>query len=144
MASEEGRGTQDAMGAPRILRERSIEVDKELNVCFIDYEKAFNRVDWNKMKSILKQIDIDWRDRRLIANLYLDQTVTVQTEVGDTEPCKIGRGSRQGCILSPLLFNLYSEMLIREALEGQKEGVKVGGELVQSIRQSFRKFCTLC
>ena len=64
-----GRGTRDAIGALRILGERSIEVDKELNVCFIDYEKAFDRVDWNKMMSILKQIGIDWRDRRLIANL---------------------------------------------------------------------------
>ena len=129
-----GRGTRDAIGALRILSERTIEVGKELNVCFIDYEKAFDRVDWNKMMRILKQIGIDWRDRRLIANLYLDQRVTVETGVGDTEPCKIGRGSRQGCILSPILYNLYSEMLIREALEGHDEGVRVGGQLVQSIR----------
>ena len=91
-------------------------------------------VDWSKMMGILKQIGIVWRDRRLIANLYLDQRVTVETGVGDTEPCKIGRGSKQGCILSPILYNLYSEMLIREALEGHDEGVRLGRKLVQSIR----------
>ena len=129
-----GRGTRDAIGALRILGERSIEVGKEMNVCFIDYEKAFDRVDWKKLMDILKKIGLDWKDRRLIANLYLDQTVTVQTEVGLTEACQVGRGCRQGCILSPPLFNLYSGWLIEEALIAVNEGVKVGGELVPSIR----------
>lgn len=129
-----GRGTRDAIGAMRLLSERFLEANKQLYVCFIDYEKAFDRVDWKKLLEIMKAVGIDWRDRRAIGNLYMNQTVTLECEVGNTKECEIGRGTRQGCNLSPSLFNLYSEMLIREALEGETEGVNIGGHLIQSIR----------
>ena len=127
------RGTRDAIAALRVLAERSIEHNKKLYVCYVDYEKAFDRVNWVKMMEILRDIGVDWRDRRLIKNLYMQQTASVR--VGDvlTEACVIGRGVRQGCTLSPLLFNLYDEAMKREAMDMEK-GVKVGGYLINSVR----------
>jgi hypothetical protein len=129
-----GVGTRDAIGVVRMLSERSIEFDNDMYVCFIDFEKAFDRVSWVKMMDVLKKAGIDWRDRRLIRNLYIRQTATVR--VGDeyTEGCYIGCGVRQGCCLSPLLFSLYSEMMMVEALGDVEEGVLVGGELIKDIK----------
>src|SRR5688572_8499115 len=82
----------------------------------------------------LRRIRIDWRDRRLIWNLYMGQKVRIRIEGEYSEPGLIGRGVRQGCPLSPLLFNIYIEELIREALEDTEEGIKVGGKLVKALR----------
>jgi hypothetical protein len=67
---------------------------------------------------ILKETDIDWRERRLISNLYIAQRVKVRLNRGETRSVKIGRGVRHGCCLSPILFNLYSKYLTKDALEG--------------------------
>ena len=64
-----GKGTRDAIGMLRIISERTLEIDEELSVCFIDWQKAFDRVNWTKLMQILKEIGIDWRERRLISNL---------------------------------------------------------------------------
>ena len=66
-----GKGTRDAIGMLRIISERTLEIDEELSVCFIDWQKAFDRVNWTKLMQILKKIGIDWRERRLISNLYM-------------------------------------------------------------------------
>ena len=63
----------------RILAERSIEHGQELFVSFMDFEKAFDRVKWEKLMEILKSVGVDWRDRRLISGLYMQQTATVRT-----------------------------------------------------------------
>src|SRR6218665_4154008 len=68
-----GCGTREAIGVMRMLCERRLEHDKELYICFVDFEEAFDRVKWTKLWHILKTIGIDWRDRRLISNLYLQQ-----------------------------------------------------------------------
>jgi len=67
---------------------------------------------------ILKRIGINWHERRLISKLYMEQKVKVRLDQGETRSVKIGRGVRQGCCLSPILFNLYSECLTKEALDG--------------------------
>jgi hypothetical protein len=129
-----GCGTRDAIGVLRTLCERNIDNGSDLFVCFVDFEKAFDRVNWNKMLGILKAVGVDWRDRRLIANLYLSQQAVVRLDSGLTDACVIGRGVRQGCPLSPLLFNLYAETMLAEALSLNADGVRIGGNLVADVR----------
>ena len=76
-------------------------------VCFVDYEKAFDRVNWVKLLEVLKSIGVDWRDRRLIERLYIGQSARIKLKDGLSEPAVIGCGTRQGCSLSPTLFNIY-------------------------------------
>ena len=75
---------------------------------------------------------VDWRDRRLIKNLYTDQRATVRLGNAYSPLCMIGRGTRQGCPLSPLLFNIYVDELMRRAMEGCQDGVLIGGRLVNA------------
>ena len=72
-----GKGTRDAIGMLRIISERTLEIDEELRVCFIDWQKAFDRVNWTKLMQILKGTGIDWHNRRLISNLYMVQSIKV-------------------------------------------------------------------
>ena len=90
-----------------VLTERSIQHGQDIYVCFVDYEKAFDRVDWKKLMHALRRIGVDWKDRRLIGNLYMGQKVRIQIEGEFSEPGVIGRGVRQECPLSPILFNIY-------------------------------------
>src|SRR5919106_4121377 len=96
--------------------------------------KAFDRVNWVKLMYALKCLGIDWRDRRLIKDLYIRQEVIIRVADGDSEPEIIGRGVRQGCLLSPLLFSIYAESMMKEAMEGSEDGIKVGGQLITDIR----------
>jgi len=123
---QERAGTRDNIVAVRTLAERSVENNKKLYVCYVDYEKAFDRVNWTKIMKILRNIGVDWKDWRLIKNLYALQSAFV---VGNlkSDAWVIGRGVRQGCTLSPLLFNLCDEVIMREATMDEDNGVKVGG-----------------
>ena len=89
--------------------ERSAEHDQELYICFVDYEKAFDRVNWIKLMEVLKRCGLAWRDRRMILNLYMNQEGVVKVKDDFTEECLLGKGVRQGCCLSPALFLLYAE-----------------------------------
>jgi len=102
----------------RIIGERTVEIDEELCICLIDWQKAFDRVNWTKLMQILKRTGIDWRERRLISKLCRDQRIKVRLDRGETRSVQIGRRIRQGCCLSPILFNFYSECLTKEALDG--------------------------
>jgi len=82
---------------------------------------------------ILKGTGIDWSERRLISNLYVAQIVNVRLNRGETRSEKIGRGVRQGCCLSPILFNVYSECLTKETLEGPGD-FKIGGQIIHSVK----------
>lgn len=128
-----GKGTRDAMGCIRMIAERCMDVNKEIYVCFIDWEKAFDRVDWNILMKILKEIQLNWKDRRLIRELYKGQKVVVRVDNEETEEVIIGRGVRQGCCMSPALFNLYAEKLLEEAL-ANTEGIKIGNENMRNIK----------
>ena len=96
--------------------------------------RSIDRVDWWKLMAILKDLGVDWRDRRLITALYMGQEATVRTEHGMAGPCTIRRGVRQGCLLSPLLFNIYAEAMMKEAMEEVEEGVRIGGHRIQAVR----------
>jgi hypothetical protein len=128
-----GKGTRDAIGMLRIISKRALVIEEELCACFIDWQKAFDRVNWTKLMQILKEIGIDWREKRLISKLYMEHSVKIRLDQGETRSAKIGRGVRQGCCLSPILFNSYSEYLTKEALEGFGD-FKIGGQVIRSVK----------
>jgi len=89
-----GRGTRDAIAVLRTLGERSSQYDKDINACFVDYEKGFDRVKWSKLMRILEGIGIDERDRQLIRNLYLEQKVKIRVGSENSRSGELGRGVR--------------------------------------------------
>ena len=94
--------------------------------CFIDYAKAFDCVDHNKLCKILKEMGLPDHLTCLLRNLYVGQEATVRTGHGKTDWFQIGKGVRQGCILSPCLFNFYAEYIMRNAgLEEAQAGIKI-------------------
>jgi len=131
---KKGCGTREAIGLLRTINERYISCNKEVFACFIDFEKAFDRVDWKKLMEILNKLGFDAKERRLINNLYNKQQVKIRIEDKESEPAYIGRGVRQGCILSPILFSIYTEAIMREAFEDSEEGVSIGGVKMKDIR----------
>ena len=108
-----GRGTRDQIANICSIIEKARKFQKNICFCFIDYNKAFNCVDHNKMWKILKKMGIPDQLTCLLRNLYAGQEATVRTRHGSrgTDWFQIGKGVRQGCILSPCLFNLYAEYI---------------------------------
>jgi hypothetical protein len=130
-----GCGTRDAIGVMRVLCERTLERQKkDLFICFVDFEKAFDRVNWVKLMEALKNLKVDWKDRRMIGELYMKQSAVVRVAGGESQPSVIGRGVRQGCPLSPILFSIYAEVMMKEAMDGVRDGVIVGGKSVNDVR----------
>ena len=103
-------------------------------MCFIDYKKAFDCVDHERMWIILKDMGVPIHLVVLLRNLYANQKATVRTEFGETEQFDIGKGVRQGCILSPLLFNIYAENIMRDVLDKWEGGVGIGGRVITNLR----------
>ena len=128
----EGKGTANAIYILRQIIERTLEVNKDLYVCFIDYTKAFDRVRHEEIITILQQLNIDGKDLRIIKNIYWEQKAAVRVEEETSNFQNIKRGVRQGCVLSPDLFCLYSEMIMRQIEE--IEGLKIGGHNINNIR----------
>ena len=104
-----GRGTRDQTANICWIIEKVREFQKNIYFCFIDYAKAFDCVDHNKLWKILKEMGTPDHLTCLLWNLYTGQVATVRTGRGTTDWFQIGKGVRQGCILSPCLFNLYAE-----------------------------------
>ena len=128
-----GMGTRDAIAVVRAIGERYIERGKELYICFVDLEKAFDCVKWKKLMSILKKKGVDWKERRLIKNLYMKQKASMKIGDMKTEWFDLGKGVRQGCCISPTLFNIYVEEMVKECWENNK-GVSIGGRRIKCIR----------
>ncbi|KAK3773584.1 hypothetical protein RRG08_022293 [Elysia crispata] len=129
---KEGKGTANAIYILRQIIERTLEVNKDLYVCFIDYTKAFDRVRHEEIITILQQLNIDGKDLRIIKTIYWEQKAAVRVEEERSNFQNIKRGVRQGCVLSPDLFSLYSEMIMRQIEE--IEGLKIGGHNINNIR----------
>ena len=109
--------------------EKARDFQKNIDFCFIDYAKAFDCVDHNQLWKILKEMGLPDHLTCLLRNLYAGQKVTVRTGHGTTHWFQIGKGVRQGCILSPCLFNLYTEYIMRNAgLEEHKLESRLPGE----------------
>ena len=103
--------------------------------CFIDYTKAFDCVDHNKLWKILKDMGIPDHLTYLLRNLYAGQEATVRTGHVTTDWFQIRKGVRQACMPSPCLFNLYAEYIMRNAgLGGAQSGIKVAGRNINNIR----------
>jgi exonuclease III len=130
-----GRGTRDQIANLRWLMEKAREYQKEFYLCFIDYSKAFDCVDHEKLWSVLLEMGVPKHLIILMKNLYTDQQASVKTDYGNTNWFNIGKGVRQGCILSPYLFNLYAEHIMRKAgIDEAAGGIKIGGRNINNLR----------
>ena len=130
-----GRGTRDQIANIRWIMEKAREFQKNIDLCFIDYAKAFDCMDHNKLWEILKEMGIPDHLTCLLRNLYADQEATVRTGHGTTDSFQIGKGLCQGCILSPCLFNLYAEYFMRNAgLEEAQAGIKIARRNINKLR----------
>ena len=125
-----GRGTRDQIANIHWIIEKAREFQKNIYFCFIDYAKGFNCVDHNKLWKILKEMGMPDYLTCLLRNLYAGQEATVRTGLGTTDWIQIRKGGHQGCILSPCLFNLHAEYIMRNAgLEEAQAGIKIAGEI---------------
>jgi len=128
-----GKGTRDAIFQFRTIMERATQVNKKVYACFIDYQKAFDRINHDKLLAIMEKAGIPDLERQLIKALYWNQYAIIKTKDGKSRKICIRRGVRQGCIISPILFNLYSEYMMTEIHELDK-GIEVGGHIYNNLR----------
>ena len=130
-----GRGTRDQMAKICWIIKKARELKKNICFCFIDYAKAFDCVDHNKLWKILKEMGIPDHLTCLLRNRYAGQEAAVRTGHGTTDWFQIGKGVRQGCILSPCLFNLYADYIMRDAgLEEAQAGSNIAGRNISNLR----------
>ena len=130
-----GRGARDQIASIHWIIEKAREFQKNIYFCFIDYAKAFDCVDHNKLWKILKEMEIPDHLTFFLRNLYAGQEATVRTGQGSTDWFQMGKRVRQGCILSPCLFNLYAEYIMRNAgLEEAQAGLKIPGRNISNLR----------
>ena len=129
-----GRGTGYLLANIRGIIEKAREFQKNVNFCFIDYAKAFDCVNHNKLWKILEEMGIPDHLTCLLRNLYAGQEATVRTGHGTTDWFQIGKGVCQGCILSPCLINLYAEYIMRNSgLEEAQAGIKIAGRNINNL-----------
>ena len=115
------------------------EFQKNIYFCFINYAKTFDCVDHNKLWEILKEMGIPHHLTCLLRNLYAGQETTVGTGHGRTDWFQIGKAILQGCILSPCLFNLYAEYIMRNAgLDEAQAGIKIVRRNINNLRYAGR------
>ena len=130
-----GRGTRDQIANICWIIEKAREFQKNIYFCSIDYVKAFDCVDHNKLWKILKEMGIPDHLACLLRNLYAGQEATVRTGRGTTDWFQIGKRICQSCIFSPYLFNLYEEYIMRNAgLEEAQAGIKIAGRNINNVR----------
>ena len=130
-----GRGTRDQIANIHWIIEEAREFDKNIYFCYIDYVKAFDCVDHNKLWKILQEMGIRDHLTCLLRNLYAGQEETVRTGHGTTNWFQIRKGVRQGCILSPCLFNLDAEYVMRnDGLNEAQAGIKIAGRNINNLR----------
>ena len=130
-----GRETRDQISNIRWILEKARGFQKNIYFCFIDYAKAFDCVDPNKLWIILKEMGIPDHLTCLLRNLYESKEATVRSRHGTTDWLQIGKGVRQGFILSPCLFNLYAEYTMTNArLEEAQAGVKIARTDINHLR----------
>ena len=129
-----GRGTRDQIADIHWIIEKR-DFQKKIYSCFIDYTKAFDCVDNSKLWIILQEMGIPDHLTCLLRNLYAGQEASVRTGHGTTDCFQVGKGVHQGCILSPCLFNLCAEYIMRNAgLDETQAGIKIAGGNINNLR----------
>ena len=130
-----GRGTRDQIASIHWIIKKAREFQKNIYFCFIDYAKAFDCVEHNKLWKILKETGITDYLTCLLRNLYAGQETIVRTRHGTTDWLQIRKGVHQGCILSPCLYNLYAEYIMRNTgLDEAQAGIKIAGRNINKLR----------
>ena len=130
-----GKETRDQIANIHWIIKKARGFQNNIYFWFIDYSKAFNSVDHNKLWEILQEMGIP--DHLILRNLYAGQEATVRTRHETTDWFQIRKGICQGCILSPCLFNLYEEYIIRNAgLNEAQAGIKIAGENINNLRNA--------
>ena len=130
-----GRGTRDQIANIRWIIKKARDFQKNIYFCFVDSAKAFDCVDHNKLWKILKEMGIPDHLTCLLRNLYAGQEATVRTGHGTTHWFQIGKGVCQGYILSPCLFNLYAEYIMKNAgLDEAQTGIKIAWRDINNLR----------
>ena len=115
--------------------EKAREFQKNIYFCFIDNAKAFDCVDHSKLWKLLQEMGIPDHFTCLLRNLYAGQEATVRTGHGTTDWFQIGKGGRQGCILSSGLSNLYAKYIMWNArLDEAQAGIKIAGRNINNLR----------
>ena len=129
-----GRGTRNQIANIHWIMKKAREFQKNIYFCFIDYTKAFDCVDHNKLWKILKEMGILAHLSCLLRNMYAGQEAPVRTGHG-TDWFQIGKGVRQACILSSCIFNLYAEYTMQNAwLDEAQAGIKIAGRDINNFR----------
>ena len=129
-----GRGARDQIANSHWIIEKPREFQKNIYFCFIDYAKAFDCVDHNKLRKILKDMGVPDHLTCLLRNLYAGQEATVRTRHETTDWFQIGKGIHQGYVLSPYLFNLYAEYIMQNAkLDEAQTGIKIAGRTINNM-----------
>ena len=126
---------RDQIASIHWIIEKAREFQKNIHFCFINYAKAFDYVDHNKLWKILQEMWIPDHLTCLLRNLYAGQEATVRARHETMDWFQIGKGVRQGCILSPYLFNLYSEYIIQNfTLDEAQTGIKIARRNIDNFR----------
>ena len=129
-----GTGTRNQILNLKLIIEKNREFGNDIFLCFIDYSKAFDMVSHEILWITMKRMGFSLHIIDLIRSLYSKQKAAVRTTHGLTDWFDIEQGVRQGCILSPHLFNIYSEQIMRNALEDFTGGVRIGGRVITNLR----------
>ena len=129
-----GRGTRDQIAIICEMMTKAREFQENIYFCFIDYNKAFDCIDHNKLWKFLKEMGIPDHLICLLRNLFAAQDGTARIGHGTIDRFQIGKGIRQGCILSPCLFNLYAEYIMRNIrLDEAQAGIKIAGRNINNL-----------
>ena len=129
------RGTRDQIANIRWIIKKARAFQKNIYFCFIDYAKAFDWVDHNKLWKIFQKMGIPDHFIYLLRSLYAGQDATVRTGHGTMDCFQIGKGDHQGCILSPCLFNLYAGYILwNTRLNVAQAGIKIAGRNINNFR----------
>ncbi|XP_072934917.1 uncharacterized protein [Epargyreus clarus] len=129
-----GKGTREQILNMRQLIEKAYEYNTPVIMCFVDFSKAFDCVRWSKLWTILNELGVPHHLVTLLQMLYVKTQATVKVDNITSRPLNLGKGVRQGCILSPILFNVYGEYVMRQICDDWSGGVSIGGVRITNLR----------